>query len=240
MAGNVAVPLYQQVKEDIKAAIEQGKYKPKEKIPTEPELSAEYSVSRITVRRAVEELCSEGYLVKMQGRGTFVSSPRVHRKVREGKQIQGFTQCCEEQGMKAGAKLLNRMIVPARADEQAFFGLVPDGLLLYIQRLRTADGLPVLLENIFLPYMEYRELMEAELTDCSIFGAIERIGGRKVEALARRTLEITRASAEEARLLAVPAGEPLFYLNAYFTDREQRPVCIGRQYYVGSRYLFEI
>ena len=45
MAGNVAVPLYQQVKEDIKAAIEQGKYKPKEKIPTEPELSAEYSVS---------------------------------------------------------------------------------------------------------------------------------------------------------------------------------------------------
>ena len=85
MAGNVAVPLYQQVKEDIKAAIEQGKYKPKEKIPTEPELSAEYSVSRITVRRAVEELCSEGYLVKMQGRGTFVSSPRVHRKVREGK-----------------------------------------------------------------------------------------------------------------------------------------------------------
>ena len=112
----------------------------------------------------------------------------------------------------------------------------PDGP----QFLHPADGLPVLLENIFLPYMEYRELMEAELTDCSIFGAIERIGGRKVEALARRTLEITRASAEEARLLAVPAGEPLFYLNAYFTDREQRPVCIGRQYYVGSRYLFEI
>ena len=98
----------------------------------------------------------------------------------------------------------------------------------------------MLLENIFLPYMEYRELMEAELTDCSIFFFFERIGGRKVEALARRTLEITRASAEEARLLAVPAGEPLFYLNAYFTDREQRPVCIGRQYYVGSRYLFEI
>ena len=50
----------------------------------------------------------------------------------------------------------------------------------------------------------------------------------------------TAHASEEARLLAVPAGEPLFYLNAYFTDREQRPVCIGRQYYVGSRYLFEI
>ena len=72
---SAVVPLYQQVKDDIRAAIESGKYKTNEKIPPEPELSAEYSVSRITVRRAVEELCAEGYLVKMQGRGTFVRSP---------------------------------------------------------------------------------------------------------------------------------------------------------------------
>jgi DNA-binding FadR family transcriptional regulator len=60
---SAVVPLYQQVKDDIRAAIESGKYKTNEKIPPEPELSAEYSVSRITVRRAVEELCAEGYLV---------------------------------------------------------------------------------------------------------------------------------------------------------------------------------
>ena len=56
---SAVVPLYQQVKDDIRAAIESGKYKTNEKIPPEPELSAEYSVSRITVRRAVEELCAE-------------------------------------------------------------------------------------------------------------------------------------------------------------------------------------
>ena len=56
MPDSNVVPLYQQIKEDIKAAIERGKYKPNEKIPAEPELSAEYSVSRITVRLAVEEL----------------------------------------------------------------------------------------------------------------------------------------------------------------------------------------
>ena len=55
---SAVVPLYQQVKDDIRAAIESGKYKTNEKIPPEPELSAEYSVSRITVRRAVEELCA--------------------------------------------------------------------------------------------------------------------------------------------------------------------------------------
>ena len=74
MNERTAVPLYMQIKEDIKAAIQQGVYKAKEKIPTEPELSAEYSVSRITVRRAIEELCGEGYLIKRQGLGTFVST----------------------------------------------------------------------------------------------------------------------------------------------------------------------
>ena len=54
MPDSNVVPLYQQIKEDIKAAIEGGKYKPNEKIPAEPELSAEYSISLITVRRAVE------------------------------------------------------------------------------------------------------------------------------------------------------------------------------------------
>ena len=111
---SAVVPLYQQVKDDIRAAIESGKYKTNEKIPPEPELSAEYSVSRITVRRAVEELCAEGYLVKMQGRGTFVSKPRIHRKFTSGRGTASFTETCKENGMVPGARLLNRQIVPVR------------------------------------------------------------------------------------------------------------------------------
>ena len=122
MSENTFVPLYQQIKDDIKSAIEHGKYKPKEQIPTEPELSAEYSVSRVTVRRAVEELCSEGYLVKQQGRGTFVSTPRIHRKFSVSNQVVSFTKTCREYGMLAGAKVAERKIVPVREDEKAFWG----------------------------------------------------------------------------------------------------------------------
>lgn len=236
---NTVVPLYQQVKEDIKSAIQRGKYKPKEKIPAEPELSAEYAVSRITIRRAVEELCSEGYLVKMQGRGTFVSTPRIHRKF-TGKKLESFTKTCEEYGMKAGAHLLNRQIVPVREDEAAFFGVSHDDLLIYIERIRTADGLPIFLENIFLPYAEYKTLMTMNLEDQSMFEEIEKIGGKKAANTHHRTLEITRATAEQAQKLNIPFGEPLFYLNAYFVDTEGEPLCIGRQYYIGSRYMFEL
>lgn len=233
-------PLYQQVKEDIKTAIEQGRYKAKEKIPSEPELSAEYSVSRITLRRAVEELCNEGYLIKRQGQGTFVSTPRIHRKMAGGNRMESFTKTCQNYGMRAGAKLLSRQIVPVRQEEQEFFGLGPDDLLIYIERLRTADGLPIFLENQFFPYQEFKRLMEENLNDVSLFEVIEKITGRKPVDSTRRTLEIARASVEQAQKMGVPLGEPLMYLNSYFIDQEAKPLCIGRQYYIGSRYMFDL
>ena len=219
MPENTCVPLYQQIKEDIKSAIEQGKYKPKEKIPPEPELSAEYSVSRITVRRAVEELCNEGYLVKMQGRGTFVSTPRIHRKMTGGNRMESFSKTCREYGMEPGARLLDRKIVPVREDEKAFWGCEEETLLLY---------------------EDFKPLMQADWYNTSAFAAIEEVGGRRVTDTSRRTIEIARASSEQASALNVPLGEPLLFLNCYFIDQNQKPLCIGRQYYVGSRYMFEM
>ena len=95
-------PLYQQIYDEIKDAIEKGVYAPKERIPSELELAEQYEVSRITVRRAVEELCSDGYLVKQQGRGTFVSTPHINRQF-HASTLQTFTALCASNGMKAGA-----------------------------------------------------------------------------------------------------------------------------------------
>lgn len=240
MAEMVTVPLYQQIKEDIKSAIQSGKYKPKEKIPPEPALSEEYAVSRITVRRAVEELCSEGYLTKMQGRGTFVNTPRINRKFTGGDKVEGFSQTCRKLGLTSGAKVVDRRIVPSRHDEQDFFGLGPDALLLYVERVRTADGQPIFLENLFLPYEEYKALMAMDLNNTSMFESIGQVSGRWPTDIAHRTVEVTRASAEQAQQLNIPLGEPMLFLNVYFLDQEKRPNCIGRQYYIGSRYMFEL
>ena len=240
MNQRTAAPLYQQIKEDIKAAIQQGIYKAKEQIPTEPELSAEYSVSRITVRRAIEELCNEGYLIKRQGLGTFVSTPRIHRKITEGNRLESFSTLCQSCNMVAGAHLLSRQIVPIRQEEQEFFGLGSDALLIYVERLRTADNLPIFLENMFFPYQTYRGLMTEDLNNRSIFQVMKQIDGRTVNDTSRRTLEIAKASPKQAQKLGISTGEPLLFMNCYFIDQEGHPLCIGRQYYVGSRYMFEL
>ena len=236
---NGFVPMYQQIKTAIKASIDDGTYKPKEKIPSEPELSQEYGASRITVRRAVEELCNEGYLIKMQGRGTFVSAPRIHRKFTGiAGHVRSFTQACMDEGMTAGVQVLERQIVPVRKDEREFFHLEKDALLIHIERLRTADGQAVLLENHFFPYNDFKELMTMDLQDVSIFAMIEQVYGRKFSDTYYRTLEITKASSDEAQKMGIPLNEPLFYMNVYFLDQNNKPLCIGRQYYMGSRYMF--
>ncbi len=241
MRNESLVPLYQQIKEDIKAAIESGVYAPKQKIPSEPELSAKYDASRITIRRAVDELSADGYLIKMQGRGTFVGSPRIHRKITESNKIESFTNTCKSNGMVAGGRLIRHQIIPAQGDERKFLKLKEDALLLYIQRVRTADSQPVFLENLFLPYDTYHAIAERDdLGTVSMFQAIEEISGARPVGAARRTIEATRATNERASILNIPIGEPLLHVNVFFTDKDGNPVFIGRQYYIGSRYMYDV
>ena len=79
-----SVPLYQHVMHEIRGKIESGEYQSGSQIPTELELSTDYNVGRVTVRRAIEELVGEGLLTKQQGRGTFVNAPKLMRKVQFG------------------------------------------------------------------------------------------------------------------------------------------------------------
>lgn len=238
MATNGMTPLYQQVFAEIKGAIDAGEYAPKERIPSEPELAERYGVSRITVRRAVEELCSEGYLVKQQGRGTFVCAPHINRRLLQYAVARGFTQVCKDNDMKPGARVLNRLIVPVRSEEARLLDLSEDALLLYVQRIRTADDQPIFEENIFLPYEGYQSLMTENLNDVSIFERIAEVGGMRPEVPLMRTVEAVRATGEQASRLAISQGDPLLFLNVCFGDANRNPVCIGRQYYVGSRYRF--
>ena len=240
MATSKTAPLYQQIYDDIKAAIDDGTYKTDAKIPSEAELSEEYGVSRITVRRAIEDLCSDGYLTKMQGRGTFVGRPHLMRRLAQTKASRAFSEICAEAGMVAGAHLVERQIVPVRPHEQEFFGLGPDALLVYVHRIRTADGLAVCDENMFVPYDWARELLTLSLEDTSLFSDIERATGRRPTQARDWNITAVKATTEQASMLGISVGDPLLRSLVSFVDAEGAPLCMGRQYFVGSRYELSI
>ena len=88
------------------------------------------------------------------------------------------------------------------------------------------------------PYLQ--ALADEDLTDNSIFALVAEHSGRAPLKSDPCTVEIALADAQTAPLLEVPVGEPLFYMEAYFTDADERPLLLGRQKIVGSRYVFDI
>lgn len=240
MSTDTSVPKYRQIMEDIKGSIESGEFSPESRIPAEPELVARYGVGRVTVRHAIEELVSQGYLSKQQGRGTFVKAAKLTRKVHQKADVESFSDACRENGMNPGARLISRRVVAAGPEEAGFFG-VPEGTdLICIERLRTADGIAVMLENNTLPLAGFEFLREVNLNDCSLFEAVREGSGRVPVTSARCILTIERASTDAASKLRIPVGEPLFFMDVRELDAEGRPLILGRQRIVGSRYSFDI
>ena len=150
--GKAAIPLYQQVIDIIKNEINSGAYKAGARIPNEFELAESYKVGRVTVRRAIEELVQQGYLTKRQGKGTFVNAPKLKRKIRQKDDVQSFSDACRVNGMEPGARVISRKILPADSTEAQFFGVPVGTDLICVERVRTADGVPVMLENNIYVY----------------------------------------------------------------------------------------
>ena len=164
------------------------------------------------------------------------------RKITQDSDVMGFSEACRACGMKPGAQVVSIQRVPARSDEVRFLGLAPQSDVIYLQRVRTADGEPIMLENNFFPYEPFKGLLTAyeDLSDGSLFDYLQAHYGRRPESTVSCTLEIVRASAEQASYLDIITGDPMFYMNAYFLDGEGKPLAIGRQYIVGSRFVFNI
>ena len=238
LAFSSANPLYQQLMDDIKLDISNQKYRHGDKIPSETELAEIYNVSRITVRRAVSELCDEGYLAKHQGKGTFVTPPKITRKIMQDTHVHSFTATCAMSGMQPGGRTVGIRIVPSRQEEQHFLKLPKDSNVIYLQRIRTAGGDPVMLENTFLPSPEFDSLLSTDLTNRSLNETLRQKYSRSLVVRQTTKVEVSRASPEHAQLLNITPGDPLFFITAYFLDERDNPIAIARHYFLASRFIF--
>lgn len=229
-------PLFVQLKKAIQAAIVNESFKQGEKIPTEIELSDRYKVSRITVRKAVQELVKEGYLIKKQGKGTFVHIPKIDRKIQH---VMGFTSACELQGLSSHSIVTKREVLKPDTTIRNFLKLEKNEKVVYIQRKRYAGSSPLMLENNYYPYDRFQFLLEESL-EGSLYDLLREKYKINADKSGETTLEIVLADEAKAKLLEVPIGEALFYMNTIIYDQEDKPVHVGKQYIIGKRYQFTL
>jgi GntR family transcriptional regulator len=203
--GSETIPLYRQIEEDLLAQILDGQIDPGQIIPPERELCERYGVSRITVRRAIGELETRGYVRRRQGKGTFVSQSRIRREM--GRMIS-FSEEMRAQGRTPGSKLLNLQHKPADRSTAQLLGLREGDPIWIVERLRLADGEVVSLgiSHLNLPPEVYLTPMELG-TEISLWSLLAKKGIHISEA--ETTVRAAIADEYHAQLLGVEEGDPL-------------------------------
>ncbi len=226
-------PLYKQLEYKLLQDIEQGVYKKGEKIPTELELSQMYGVSRITVRKALADITEMGILERYVGKGTYVASVKLKRSIST---FMSFTECCEAQGLKPGARTIKNVIEDATPEDCQNLKIPEDSKVLAMERIRYADGVPVSFE-ISRFTSEYMGLLQEELNDRSLFVILREKYGITLKD-EPKVLELDFASFEISRYLEIPARYPLLVVSGLVTDGEGKSVFYSKQYIVGDKFKF--
>ena len=228
------IPMYTQLKASLLSDISSGKYVSGERIPTEPELCDQYGVSRITVRKAIAELVDEGYLLKKQGKGTFVRRHVIDRKI---EYVMGFTESLERAGYHASSEVLERKVIPASGELASRLGIVDGDDVLYIQRVRKGDDVPIMVENNYFPFDRFSFLEHADLRGSLYRLLADGYGIRPINPKTT-TLSMVLADTELAKLMQVVVGTPCFDIKTLICDQDDRPVHVGHQFYLGELYTF--
>jgi len=229
---NSAVPLYYQIYSTLKSAIEEGVYKPNERLLNETELMEKFGVSRATVRLALQKLEYEGLILRKQGKGTLVLPPKINVKITN---LFSFSKELERLGYRPGTQLLKKDYIRIDQSIAKELQLTPKTKVLRLIRLRTADELPVGICTSYLNLPEFPEVQNQDYTQLSLYEIIEKkIGLKIIRAEERIVADI--ASRKEATLLGLKANSPV--LRIYRTTYVQGNIPIETVYAVFNAKVY--
>ena len=229
-----SIPLYIKLAEGLVSQIESGELSPGDRLPPERDLSEQLGVNRMTLRRALRVLESQGLVVRKHGVGTFISEPKIDRQMDV---VFRFTRGMQRRGFTPGAKMISFECVAVDASVSRDLDVPAASQAYKILRLRSINQEPVMLESYIIPAGRFPEMDACDLESRSIYEVMDTEYGVSI-ARARQSFEPVVASPFEAELLQVWVGAPLMLEKRTSYDHEGRPVEYGRDRYRGDRFRF--
>jgi len=229
-------PLYQQIKALITQSLQSGEWKPGELMPSEVELAGRFKVSQGTVRKAIDELAAENLVIRRQGKGTFVAShaeERAHFR---------FLRLMPDEGVPHHPD--NRFIavlrIRATAEVARLLELNSGDTVVYIKRVQSFDGVPTILEELWLPGALFKGLTAERLVEYKgpMYGLFEsEFGTRMIRATEK--IRAVSADAQAAEHLKVAEGTPLLCADRVSFSYGDKPVELRRGIYSTSRHHYQ-
>ena len=227
LAKDDPAPLYRQLQRVLRDAINSRLLHQDDAIPPERDLAEDFDISRITVRKAIDGLVSEGLLMRRRGAGTFVAS-RVEKSFSK---LSSFSEDMISRGRKPHSEWVSKTSGAVTPEESLSLGLSPGALVYRFQRIRYADGQTMAIEQSTIPgYC----LSSEEAVGASLYKALEETGHRPVRALQR--LHAVNFTAEQAERLGIKPGEAGLFIERRGFLQDGRAAEFTQSYYRGDAY----
>lgn len=219
----------------LRGRIGAGEYGAGGAIESEAELGHSFGVSRVTVRRALDQLRDEGLLVSRKGAGWFVARDPVRQALGR---VATIESALADAGIEPSRRVLAFAFEPAPADVATALGLHKGAEVLRVQRLNLAGDEPFAIVTVWVRAALGAQLSRAEV-ERSTFYDLMPLRGVEL-ASASQTISAVAAERDEAHLLGVPAGSPMLACRRVTRDRAGSPVLVSDHRYPGHRTLFEV
>lgn len=222
-------PLYMQLKKVIQSSIQDARVHPGDALPPERDLAKYLDVSRVTVRRAIDELVKEDVLTQRQGAGTFVSD-RVEQPLNH---LRSFTEIMKARGKSISTKWIDRSLGMPQPEECQALKLEADEEVVRFYRLRIADGKPMGLELATIPS---RYILNPFAMEGSLYDLLQQQNCRPTRAFQR--LRAISIDEQRALLLEINPHDAALYIERTGVNAEGTPVEFTRSWFPGDCYDF--
>lgn len=220
---------YREIASALRERVAAGEFAPGALLPSESELSASFGASRITVRRALEELRASGLIDSRQGYGWFVAADPLHQTLG---QLGTIEADLEARGVVSSRQVLDFGFVKASRRVRSVLGC---DTVLRVRRLNLADGRPFARVTVWVPSELGHGLSRRDVEQQSFYSLLPvRLGG------ARQTIGAAACSAADAALLEVPEGSPVLRCERVTRTVDDVPVLVSEFVFPALRTEFVV
>ncbi len=226
------VPLYYQIQQHLLERIRSGGLKPGDAIPSEQEISERLRISRMTARQALRSLCDLGVTYSRQGKGTFVSAIKLEKNSRE---VLSFSEEMQASGSRPRSKVLSFELAAADFEAAQALRIPASEKVFSLRRVRLAGASPMGVEWSRLPARLCPDLLRNLDPGASLYQALCEHYGINIVA-ADEIVEAGQASAEEAKLLRLKAGSPIFLFTRTAYAQTGLPIEYVKSTYRADRF----
>lgn len=211
---------YDEIAEDIRNGIISGKYNPNEQLPLEKEMCEQYGVSRITIKKAVDELVVQGLVIKRRGSGTFVKALNDSdvQELSLARQFEGFSETNKDR--KVSSEIIQFEVVHPTEEIATKLKITCDDFVYYVVRARFADNEPHVIDYTYMPIGLIPGIKKDVLVK-SIYSYIEKDLGLKIKS-AHRIIRAILPSELEQKWLEIAENFPVLEVEQVgFLDNGQ-------------------